>query len=295
MTTETTTPPVVDPNQFLTGVQDGWHAVPVDAIKYAATTADGISKIARAECGALVGVAPKFGAYDRSPYPVRYNPCQVCAWTVAAMTGQLEAEVQRLMPSNEDRDVLARLIPDPLIAVTAAAMIVEAVSMGRYGAEDSRDPAHTQLLAAISSHAPVILLPEDCAEDSCEHYPPGYDPLGGKGFECPRPEASVACAACSLQAGSWAGEWEGTFRSECRILAPCAPLTQLAEHAREALAEAKREAQDAADWEREQRQEAELRQQCCPMDTFPLSCTCGDNCGCMCVDCTCGRADDGDD
>jgi len=30
-----------------------------------------------------------------------------------------------------------------------------------------------------------------------------------------------------------------------------------------------------------------MADQCCPMDTYPLSCTCGDDCDCMCLDCAC--------
>jgi hypothetical protein len=40
----------------------------------------------------------------------------------------------------------------------------------------------------------------------------------------------VACQACSLQAGSWAGEWEGQYAVECTIPAPCGVLTALAEY-----------------------------------------------------------------
>ena len=29
------------------------------------------------------------------------------------------------------------------------------------------------------------------------------------------------------------------------------------------------------------------RAQCCPMDTFPVGCTCSDDCDCMCLDCLC--------
>jgi len=232
---------------YLIGVHQGWHAVTQFALKYTAAMSSG-TRIAYAECGALVRVS-KHGPYRRGGFPVMHDPCIECAWAVAGETGQLDEEIRRLMPSNEDREVFTRLGVDPLTAVTAATMLAEAARSGHgdYGADH---PATIQMLAMITRHAPVILVPEDCAEGSCEHYPPGYDPLTGKGFECPRPEASAACAACSLQAGSWAGEWEGRY--ELGIPAPCAVLTRLAEHAEEALAEAKRRAEAATQWEREQ-------------------------------------------
>jgi hypothetical protein len=234
---------------YLTGVAGDWHAV---AHADAGQTAKWFGReVTYAVCGKLTRLSLRHPAYDPGSRPVSFQPCAECMWIVASARGELAAEVERLMPGNEDREILARLIPDPLIAVTAAAMIVEAATAGRDGATLD-DPATIQLLAAISRHAPAILVPEDCAEGSCEHYPPGYDPLSGKGFECSRPQASAACAACSLQAGPWAGEWEGTFRYECKVPAPCAPLLALAEHATEALAEAKRDAAAAADWEREQ-------------------------------------------
>jgi len=33
--------------------------------------------------------------------------------------------------------------------------------------------------------------------------------------------------------------------------------------------------------------EVDMADQCCPMDTEPLSCTCLDGCDCMCLDCSC--------
>ena len=230
MTTAEATHALAAGPAHLTGVQRGWHAVARDALKYAALMSSG-TQVAYAECGALVRVS-KHGAYKRDGYPVMHGPCPECAWAVAAGASELEEEIQRLMPSNEDREVLARLGVDPLIAVTAAAQLAEAARTGR-GDYEADHPATVQTLAAISRHAPVILVPEDCAEGSCEHYPPGYDPLNGRGFQCSRPEASAACAECSLQAGQWAGEWEGQY--ELVIPAPCTVLTRLAAHAAEAL------------------------------------------------------------
>ena len=50
------------------------------------------------------------------------------------------------------------------------------------------------------------------------------------------PDAAVACGACSLQAGGWAGEWEGQFT--LTVPAPCRVLLALTAHASEALRQA---------------------------------------------------------
>lgn len=222
--------------EFLTGVQDGWHAVRRADAEW---TAQHLGRDqTQAVCGKPVRLALNWPEYDGAKRPVSFDRCPECAWTVAGIRGQLAGEVERLMPSNEDRVILDGLMPDWMIAATAAAMLVEAVTEGHDDAVVEDEPEWIQLLAAISRHAPVILHREECNDGDCEH-----------DGNCP---ASVACAACSLQAGSWAGEWEGTFRHECTIPAPCAVLTRLAEHAVEALAEAKRGAAEAEAWLRKE-------------------------------------------
>lgn len=173
------------------------------------------------------------------------GPCPECAWIVAGEAGELDLQVQALVASAADYAVLARLMPDPMIAVTAAAMLVEAALSG-HAEEEFDHPATIQLLAAITRHAPVILVPEDCAERSCEHYTDTCEEGSGQPWEWANPEAAVACAECSLQDGQWAGECEGRYRSECTITAPCAVLTALAAHAEQALAESRRRQQAAA-------------------------------------------------
>lgn len=230
---ETTAPLPEAP--YLTGVQDGWHAVSRENLEWTREYAPGI--YTTSVCGKPVRLALKYGAYDPASDVVASNRCPDCAWIVAGEKGDLDAEVQRLMPADEDRAALDLLIPDALIAVTAAAMIVEAITIGHDDYDIDDEMAKVQLLAAITRHAPVVLLTEECADGGCEHD-------GSPGC----PEAAVGCAACSLRHGSWAGEWQGTFRNECTIPAPCAVLIQLAEAAKEMLAEAKRAEQAEAEF-----------------------------------------------
>lgn len=201
------------PVRYLTGVSHGWHAVSLPSMDYLRTgPADAV---AFAECGELVRVAPKFGAYDRGSVPVSYGPCQMCAWTVAGATGTLEREIARLAPQGDELAALARILPDPMLAVKICRAI-----LAKSDREDGHE-ATIQLLATAAAHAPVLLLPEGCAEGDCGH---------GDGM-CDYPEADAGCQACSLQTGSWAGEWEGQFRTECTIPAPCGVLLKLAGYA----------------------------------------------------------------
>lgn len=211
---------------FLTGIGGGdWHAIKAEAMTYALTGP--AYSVAFAACGELVRVSGKNGAYDRTTTPVTFHPCQACAWTVAAAGGEagLLAEAARLCPEGDELRMLERSVPDPMLSWNACRMVIaEAVSEDGRGEVDH--PEVIQLLAAIAAHSPVILMREECADGECEH------PAGN------HPASSAGCAACSLQAADWAGEWAGQFM--CVIPAPCAVLTALAAQAEAALAEANR-------------------------------------------------------
>lgn len=184
---------------FLTGVQNGWHAI--DSAPFGAAAECG--EHAWALCGAIVRVAgAKYQPYDPYGYPVLHDRCPACFWTVAAGSGTLDAAVARLADPSGGRCLEQE--------ITAAI-----VAQHRAGEEhDPAGAAVIQLLAAVSAHAPVALLCEACSEGECDHE-----------GSCP---SRTACRACSLQDGSWAGEWQGGFRDECTIEAPCAVLLALA-------------------------------------------------------------------
>ena len=198
---------------YLTGVGRGWHAIDLPSMGYLRTgPAD---SVAFAVCGELVRVAPRSGAYNRSDVPVSNDPCHVCAFTVAAAGGEsaLQAEINRLRPTSDEIPALSRLMPDPFLAVNICRAIA---------AEPDWEPGHPasiQLLATVAAHRPVLRLREECADRGCEH----------EGGVCPSDGA--VCAACSLLAGDWAGEWRGQLREECTIPAPCAVLLALAKYA----------------------------------------------------------------
>jgi hypothetical protein len=202
---------------FITGAHHGWHAI---ARAYAAGAIEerGRCPVAAALCGAIVRGAtrPELMTYDRTAFPGRM--CIPCGWAVAAAGGRiaLQAEAVRWRPAADELPALARLLPDPFVAVKACQDIIAAAA-SPCGDHELDHPATIQLLAAITAHAPVLLSPLTCIEDGCEH-----DTGGGCDY------AAVACAACSLQAGEWAGEWEGQVLPECKIAAPCAVLARLA-------------------------------------------------------------------
>ena len=126
--------------------------------------------------------ADHYQSYDPDTYPAKWDPCPQCRWTVAAMTGTFEAALASLK--------------DPRARAVALAILAKP------GEDDPEDPAVIQLLAAVSRHAPVSLVAEECAEGDCEHVA-----AGGKPGECP---GRLACRACSLQAGDWARGMAGT-------------------------------------------------------------------------------------
>jgi hypothetical protein len=218
---------------FLTGIGGGErHAI--DREWFEQTRRRHWSGYARGECGRPVLYASMFPVYGQDRHP-HVSWCPECAWTVAARQPDLGGQVTALLtPPPGEQAVLGRLMPDPLIAVHAAVMIIDAAELDdgyRVGPETVR------LLAAVTRHAPVVLVTEDCADGECGHGPDGI------GERC----AAVACRACSVQAGPEAGgDWEGRFLPECTIPAPCAPLTALAVHAERALAEARRLDQELA-------------------------------------------------
>ena len=204
---------------YLVGVGGGaWHAVGRELMNY--LRIGPVDSVTFAECGELVRVAPKFGSYDRITVPVSYHPCQRCAWVVAAAGGAaaMEAEARLLGSAADQLAALDRVMPDPFVAFKACRAVIEGA-----GAPDSRygldHPATVQVLAAIAAHAPVLLVSEACSEGGCKH---------PRNVPCP---GNAACEACSLQDGDWAGEWQGQYREECTVAAPCAVLLALAKHA----------------------------------------------------------------
>jgi hypothetical protein len=204
-----------DPDQYLTGVQRGWHAIHRDSLQYAAMMSNGV-QVATAECDALVRVAAKHGPYRRASVPVAYDPCPYCAWTVAVATGAIEHELELITPPAGESAALARLGLDPLLPAALCRAILAA-------AEDRSSQDVIRQLAAVTAHSPGLAISEECGEGDCDHHP------------CTYPGSWAACWGCSLRTGEEAGEFAGRLMDQGTVRAPCGVLAALAAHYGRAL------------------------------------------------------------
>ena len=200
---------------YLVGVQDGWHAVDRADLRYAAAFSNE-TQAAQAACGALVRVAPKFGTYGSASYPVSFDPCAFCAWTVAIATGSVEAEMTRLTPSTDDAATLRTVHGiNPLVAPQLCRAILAAA-----GEEDepAGDVAYLgaviRQLAAVSRHRPRIACRADDDETGGAEDQPG----------------PAYCWECTLMTGDEAGEWSGRAMPECSVTGVCSVTSALARH-----------------------------------------------------------------
>lgn len=197
------------------------HAVAEPAAAASDAAAGPTVTWARASCGAGAVLVRKGGAFRRgNEWMDRRSSqlCPVCAWTVALSTSTVETElVAAVTPGGGELEALQRLVPDPLLTRRICDQVLADWRDG--GDYDPDSGRWASLLGHVTAHHPVLLLPEDCSESACEH----------KGLQaCYQEVGSVACPACSFQAGSWAGEWEGMY--EAPVPAPCAVLPVLARH-----------------------------------------------------------------
>ncbi len=209
--------------QFVTGAGDGhmWHAIDRDRAEDEAAQATGV---AAAVCGALARLT-KYGVYDRTAVPVVYGPCPLCAWTVAIATSSTERELRLLTPDEHAAGALARAGAPPFLAVNICrAVLAHESSPDAEGGLEHE--ATVQILGHATSHQPALAISEDCAynDRACSHRPAA----AGSSWRCDYPGAEALCPACSLRAGSWAGELEGDIMEECRVPAPCGVLRALA-------------------------------------------------------------------
>ncbi|HEX6359499.1 hypothetical protein [Actinophytocola sp.] len=224
--------PADDPYLIAFGDDEQGHAVPrSEAIRvYATVAAADVEPRDRnwtvaGRCGAPGKLVTKWGPFVHGNPYLRTNRCAACGWLVAIDLLTIQQELDALAPSADVRPVFARLLADPAPAATICEAIVTAATADD-DAFDLDHPVTVQLLAHVTAHEPRLLVPEACAEDECHHMPADAP----DGWRCPLPDARVACAACSTLAGSWAGEWQGTFLDQCTVTAPCGVLLTVAQH-----------------------------------------------------------------
>lgn len=164
-----------------------------------------------AECGRTVRIAQDWGVFERGNEKVdRLGACVRCAWTVAVATGTTNPELAALVPASvAEHDALMRLLLKPFLFLDICRKLLADME------DEAPDGRFVQLLTAATEHRPIVLLDGLCSEDSCDH--------DEKPADCWADADTVACGACTISAGSWAGEYEGYTEvlipaEECPVL-----------------------------------------------------------------------------
>jgi hypothetical protein len=167
-------------------------------------------------CGSVAYVVPSGSSFNaRNPELVNER-CTACAWIVAFATGDLESELARLEPSELDQIAIERFGLDPL----ALRHVCEAIVARTQGPRAEFEPGDEHVIALLRhvvAHAPVVVVPPECAEGECEHERNGS-------WTCVLYDGTVACEECSFQYGAYAGEYAGLMSGECTVPAPCGVL-----------------------------------------------------------------------
>lgn len=164
-----------------------------------------------AECGRTVRIAQDWGVFERGNEKVdQLGVCVECAWTVAVATGKTNPELAALVPASvAEHDALMRLLPKPFLFLDICRkLLADMVDEGPEG-------RFVQLLTVATQHRPVVLLDGLCWEANCDH--------DEKPRDCYADADTVACGACSVSAGEWAGEFAGytevlVSAEECPVL-----------------------------------------------------------------------------
>ena len=223
--TDSAPPPLIDAPYVIGGGIGLMHAVAWTDADTAITHAPHQQhRLAVAtQCDTTAALMPEWGAFTYDNRHLRRdNRCPTCGWAVALATDTVPAELAAITPDPAALPALTRVLDQPLIAARLCQAILA-------GADYDRDHPHiTDLLGHATAHAPTLIVPEACAEDTCDHRP--ADQWDNPTWQCPSPDAAAACPTCSVRAGSWAGEWEGQYSTECTVPAPCSVLTTLAGH-----------------------------------------------------------------
>ncbi|SLH38555.1 Uncharacterised protein [Mycobacteroides abscessus subsp. massiliense] len=200
------------------GSDDLRHAVSSNEVPHMVSPE--LAARAQAVCGMSVKV---IGAWEHFRPGSRFlsrNRCVHCGWILAIHgAASMQQEIASYAGAAEDRPAFAAAGIDPGLL----RRLFEAILAEYDGDCQDEEPGPGQLsslLAHAGRHTPVVLTCEECAE------PDGQDVANAvdRQHRC----SSIVCMACTLTAGSWAGEWEGQIRSECTVAWPCSVIGVLA-------------------------------------------------------------------
>ncbi|MFJ5984383.1 hypothetical protein [Lentzea sp. NPDC092896] len=165
-------------------------------------------------CGSIATTVPTWGEFSRSnDHIARRELCPECSWEVALEHGTAAIELAHRRPRDAYLEALGRALPDPLLYQR---VIERLLQLG----DENEVEHHTAagVLGHLTRHAPVVLSYEDCAEGVCAHE---------DAVDCYGPNPAAVCLACSILAGSWAGELEGMVSIP---VAACGVLPAVAAH-----------------------------------------------------------------
>lgn len=169
-------------------------------------------------CGTVATIARDWGEFVRGNTKIGFSTlCPQCVWFVALEHGTTDAELRRHRLTSVELSAMQRSLRDPLIHTRTCERLLQ---LSRENDPDEADHAGlSHLLGLVTAHKPVLLQGEPCLEGDCDH---------DSEDECYGDEPTVACMACSVLTGSWAGEWEGQIHIQ--VSAPCGVLTAVAGH-----------------------------------------------------------------
>lgn len=199
---------------FLVGISTS--SDPLHAIKQ--RHADSAREYVPTVCGMRGTIAREWGEFVRgNEFVDRHDLCPQCVWFVALEQGTADSELARWRPQDAELSALQRSLREPLIHTRTCEQLLD---LGRE--DEPGDTDHVwlaYLLGLVTAHKPVLLQAEPCLEGDCDH---------DSEDECFGDDPTVACMACSVLTGSWAGEWEGQIHIQ--VSAPCGVLTAVAAH-----------------------------------------------------------------
>lgn len=211
--------------KYRAGINDGVdHAVQDSYRPLSAADPRTNMQLARSVCGAIVSVAPSFGEFGRDNRAWRTH-CIHCRWIVALHRGTTDAELRGHIAEELDAGLTSAA--ERVSTILKAILDSDGGEDGLTGYEtEGRITKFSTVLAHISSHAPKLLVCEDCGDGvDCDH----PDRTSPGTANCPG--RLVVCGACTAFSGSWAGEWEGHSLDECTVKFPCSAITAAANHA----------------------------------------------------------------
>jgi hypothetical protein len=199
-----------------TGIRPASHAVRPDEVPYVLVgPSDDATVLVHTLCATTAELLPGSDWFDQNN-PAYDDRCPDCVWAVAIAEGKTDQQLEALRPPADELEALSRLVDTPLIAYRLCKAILADAPRDEAGSLIAH-PFLIALLARVTAHAPMILMPSPCSDRDCDHDGP-----------CPSELASAACPTCSLVPGPWSGHDEAEYFDLYTVPAPCSVIAKLA-------------------------------------------------------------------